>query len=274
MQRLTLKSTRILCLLCNRPLWGNPLVIPVGVFTDAHSAGFWEWRTYCGSVVGQVSTVPFTDESLSSSSGSSFSSSVPERKVERGSGPTLQTVCFVLISSRLSGRLTSDPCEQICEETVVRAECGLDFGSCWGDDATDSCKYDIDCTCCIRNAEDFCGKAVTGCGERREFVTWRERCEIAGCVRSWDNAGWDWTTVWSSHRNDCHRTDWAPDFRTQSGRRYKCICSCFCSFISGLPADPDSDKVSLGSISSVFSCSCGGGDCLSQPARRVPKWYL
>lgn len=57
----TLKSTRILCLFCNRPFWGTPQVNPDRVFTVGHSAGFWEGRRQWESVGQFFSTVPFIE---------------------------------------------------------------------------------------------------------------------------------------------------------------------------------------------------------------------
>lgn len=61
----TLKSTRILCLFCNRPFWGTPPVNPDRVFTVGHSAGFWEGRRQWESVGQFFSTVPFIESSSS-----------------------------------------------------------------------------------------------------------------------------------------------------------------------------------------------------------------
>lgn len=61
----TLKSTRILCLFCNRLFWGTPQVSPDRVFTVGLSAGFWEGRRQWESVGQSFSTVPFMESSSS-----------------------------------------------------------------------------------------------------------------------------------------------------------------------------------------------------------------
>lgn len=129
---------------------------------------------------------------------------------------------------------------------------------------------------CKRNSMDFCLESVMGCGESGEagcVTGWDssgglecDECEIAGCVTSWDNIGCDCATTGSCFGND------RADCRTESGRRCKYIWSCCCCRFGIGPLDElVSGNVSLGSFFSVFSCSCGGGDCLSQPARQVPK---
>lgn len=301
--RLTLKSTRILYVFCDRPFWGNPLVNPVGVFTDVHSAGFWERRTECGSVVGQFcSTVSFTEESgLSSSACSSRRSScsscasscnsAPALTVWEGPGTTLLRVLSVLALC-VSVCSTSDPgrpWEHCCDETWIRAECSVDCGCCWGGDDTYLFECMADCTTdwgkrCKRNSKDFCGESLMGWGESGEagcvsgwdisggqFVMGHDKWEKAGCVARWDNCGCDCAIhrSTSSCWGDCRSKYTAGDCRTKSGRRYKCICSCRIGVQGGL----GSGKVSLASISSALSCACGGGDCLSQPARDVPKLH-
>lgn len=110
---------------------------------------------------------------------------------------------------------------------------------------------------------------VTGWGSSGEHCGVEcDECEIAGCVISWVNIGGDFAAPTSGHWGHCFSKNRA-DCRVLSGRRCKCICSCRCSF--GLLDGLVSGKVSLDSIGSVFSCSCGGGHCLSQPARQVPQ---
>lgn len=299
--RLTLKSTRILYVFCDRPFWRNPLVNPVGVFTDVHSAGFWEWSIECGSVAGQFcSTVSFIEESALSSSAcssrrsfcSSWESScnsVPALTVWGSPGRTLLRV-LSLLALHVSLCCTSDsghPWEHSCDETCVRADCGW----CWDGDDIDLCKCVADCTMDRGerrklNSKDFCGESVMGWGESGEagcisgwdisgehFAMGQDEWELAGCVTSWGNSGCDCVMHWSTCWGDCCGKYTAGDCRTKSGRRYTCICSCRCSFGIGVPDGLGSVTVSLGSIPSALSCACEGGDCLSQPARDVPKLH-
>ncbi len=82
----------------------------------------------------------------------------------------------------------------------------MDWGCCRGDGGVHLCKCKIDSTTdcgkrCKRNSGYFCGLSVMGCGESggAGCVTGGvtsggdcvEECELAGCVKSWDNFGCD-----------------------------------------------------------------------------------
>lgn len=126
---------------------------------------------------------------------------------------------------------------------------------------------------CRRNTGDFNEKrSLTSGGNGREGFILASDGLGGGVVdcsfleksctdMSWDKNGCDFAMHCSTHWRNCSgqiRHDWSRKW----GRRCKCICGCCSSF--GLLDGLVSGKMSLDSSSSVFSCSCGGGDCLSQ----------